>query len=100
MALAQLIVNAVVALTIAFVGLYVANSFRIQARIKLIELRIEAYRKLFEITEPASPTRLGRPDSLSPEEAKDLGRRIYDWYYTDGNGLLMPDRTRLKLQHV
>lgn len=59
---------------------------------------MEAYRKLFALTEPTSPTRLDRGDSLSPEEAKALGKAIYDWYYENGNGLLMPNRTRLKLQ--
>lgn len=92
--------NAVVALTVAGVGLYIANSFRLQARVRLIELRVEAYRKLFALTEPSSPTRLGRGASLSPEEAKILGKQIYDWYYENGNGLLMPNRTRLVLQEL
>jgi hypothetical protein len=95
MALAQLIVNSVVALVAAGVVLYIANSFRLQTRIKLLEVRVEAYRKLFALTEITSPTRLGRGDSLSPEEAKALGKAIYDWYYENGNGLLnaQPDST-------
>ena len=100
MALAQLLVNAAVALIVAGIGLYIANSYRLQARIRLIELRVEAYRKLFELTEPSSPTRLGRPESLSPDEARELGKKIYDWYYDNGNGLLMPNSTRLMLQEV
>lgn len=100
MAVAQLIVNAVVALIVAGAGLYIANSFRLQTRIKLLEVRVEAYRKLFSLTEITSPTRLGRDESLSPEEAKTLGKAIYDWYYENGNGLLMPNRTRLILQSL
>ena len=95
MALAQLILNAVVTLIIAGLGLYIANSFRLQARVKLLEVRVEAYRKLFALTEITSPTRLGRSESLSTEEAKALGKAIYDWYYENGNGLLTPNRTRL-----
>lgn len=98
MEFAQLIANAVIALVVSSVGLYLANSFRLQTRIKLLEFRVDAYRKLFALTEITSPTRLGRGESLSPEEAKSLGKEIYDWYYENGNGLLMPDRTRLKLQ--
>lgn len=98
--LAQLITNAVVTLVIGGVGVYIANSFRLQTRIKLLEVRVEAYRKLFALTEITSPTRLGRGESLSPEEAKVLGKAIYDWYYENGNGLLMPDRTRLRLQSL
>jgi len=98
MVLAQLIVNAAIALSIAGVGLYVAHSYRLQTRIRLLEVRVEAYRKLFGLTEITSPTRLGRPESLTDEEARALGKAIYDWYYENGNGLLMPNRTRLMLQ--
>lgn len=100
MALAQLITNTVVALIIGSVGVYIGNSFRLQAQIRLLELRVEAYRQLFALMEIASPTRLGRGESLSPQDAKALGRAIYNWYYENGNGLLMPDRTRLKLQSL
>jgi len=98
MALAQLIVNSAIAFLIAGIGLYAANSYRLQARIRLLEIRVEAYRKLFRLTEATSPTRLGRAESLSEEEARALGKAIYDWYYENGNGLLMPNRTRLMLQ--
>jgi len=33
-------------------------NYRIQTRLKVLELRIDAYRKLFAVTEIASPTRL------------------------------------------
>jgi len=100
MELAQLIVNTFVALVIAAVGWYLANNYRLQTRIKLLELRVGAYRKLFELTEITSPTRMGRGESLSEEEAKHLGQAIYDWYYRDGNGLLMPNSTRQRLQDL
>lgn len=100
MALAQLIVSSAIALIVAGVGLYAANSFRLQTRIRLLEARVEAYRKLFEITEMTSPTRLGRGETLSEDDAKVLGKAIYDWYYENGSGLLMPNRTRLLLQEI
>lgn len=98
MALAQLIVSSAIALVVTGAGLYIANSLRLQTRIKLLEVRVEAYRKLFELTEITSPTRLGRSESLSEQESKELGKAIYAWYYKNGNGLLMPNRTRLMLQ--
>jgi hypothetical protein len=86
-----------VPIAIAGVGWYVASSFRLQARLRILELRVEAYRKLFEATEIASPTRLGRGESLSEKDQKELGRALYDWYCHNGNGLLMPNRTRQRL---
>jgi hypothetical protein len=100
MALAQLIISSIIALIIAAVGWYAGSSYRMQTRIRLLELRVEAYRKLFEATEITSPTRLGRGERLSPEDALKLGRAIYNWYYENGNGLLMPDSTRMHLQDL
>ena len=100
MALAQLIVSSAIALIIAGAGWYAASSYRMQTRIKLLELRVEAYRRLFEITEVASPTRLDRSEQLSREEAAKLGRSLYNWYYENGNGLLMPNSTRIHLQNL
>jgi hypothetical protein len=94
----QLVTNAAVALTIAFVGWHLSSNYRIQARTRLLELRVDAYRQLFAVTEAASPTRLGRGEALQPEEGKKLGRAIYSWYYENGNGLLMPNSTRVQLQ--
>ena len=100
MALAQLIVSSTIALVIAGTGWYIASSYRMQTRIRLLEPRVEVYRKLFEITEVTSATRLGRGEQLTREEATRLGRAIYDWYYQNGNGLLMPNSTRTHLQDL
>ena len=72
MVVAQLIVQSVIALIIAGTGWYIATNLRLQTRVKLLELRVEAYRKLFEVTEVASPTRLGRGERLTEEEAHAL----------------------------
>lgn len=98
MEIAQLVVSSAITLVIAAVGIYIGNNYRMQTRIKLLELRVHAYRSLFELTEVASPTRLGRAESLTEEERRTLGRAIYDWFYRDGNGLLMPNSTRVHLQ--
>lgn len=99
-ALAQLFVNAFVLLVIAGVGWYFANNYRLQTRMKLLELRVEAYRSLFELTEISSPTRRGRGECLSKAEAAELGSAIYGWYYMNGNGLLIPNSTRKLLQNL
>lgn len=80
------------------VGAYFSYNYRVQTRLRVLELRIDAYRKLFEVTETASPTRLGRGAQLSEEDARKLGREIYNWYFENGHGLLMPNRTRQHLQ--
>ena len=79
------------------IGVYFSYNYRIQTRLKVLELRVEAYRKLFAITEIASPGRRGRGPGLSKEETWKLGGEIHKWYYDNGNGILMPNRTR---QHL
>jgi hypothetical protein len=100
MQIAQLIVSSIMTVVVAALGWHFIASYRILTRIKLLETRVQAYRKLFEITEPTSPTRLGRGEALDPEDARRLGRMIYEWYYKDGNGLLMPNSTRVYLQSL
>ena len=94
---AELVLQVLATLVVAGIGAYFSYNYRIQTRIKVLELRIDAYRKLFAATEVASPTRLRRGAALSEQEAKDLGHAIYSWYYESGNGLLMPNRTRRHL---
>lgn len=95
---AELVLQILATLIIGGIGAYFSYNYRVQTRLKVLELRIEAYRKLFAATEIASPTRLGRGTQLSEEEAKKLGNDIYSWYYENGHGLLMPNRTRQHLQ--
>lgn len=77
------------------IGVYFSYNYRIQTRLKVLELRVEAYRRLFAITEIASPGRRG--PGLSEEEIWKLGDEMHKWYYDNGNGILMPNRTR---QHL
>jgi hypothetical protein len=94
------IVEGFTSIAIFAFGSYFAYNYRLQTKLKLLESRIEAYRSLWALTEPASPTRGDRGESLPPDAAKAMGRAIYDWYYKDGNGLFMPDRTRQHLQKI
>ena len=95
---AEFVLQILTTLIVGGIGAYFSYNYRIQTRLRVLELRIEAYRKLFAATEVASPTRLGRGPQLSEEQAKKLGNDIYLWYYENGHGLLMPNRTRRHLQ--
>jgi hypothetical protein len=89
------IANLIVTSTIALIGLFVANSFRRQRRLKVAELRVEAYRKLWTMMETARPSRL--MDGVGPlteEEAGDLYMRMSHWYYKDGSGMLLTEETK------
>jgi hypothetical protein len=92
MEIAQLVVTSLIAL----VGLYVANSFWRQQRLKVAEKRISAYRALWQVMEVSRLTRLyeagGGP--MKPAEAADLFKKMIHWYYASGNGMLFTQKTK------
>ena len=93
MEIAQLVVTSVIAL----VGLYAANGFRRQQRLKVADKRISAYRALWEVMEPARMTRLseeGWQRAITPSEAVDLRDKMINWYYAGGNGILLTQTTK------
>jgi hypothetical protein len=82
---------------ITLIGLYLAYSFHRQQRLKIAEQRIEAYRKLWSLMEPARPSRLDHPESagsLSVAEARELYDRATAWYFEGGNGMMLTAQTR------
>jgi len=82
---------------VAIIGLYFANNYRRQARVQLAEARRAAYAKLWEITGLAAPTRLdneGWNGALSEDERTKLYECMTDWYYRNGNGMLLDTATR------
>jgi hypothetical protein len=93
MEIAQLVVTSVIAL----VGLYAANGFRRQQRLKVADTRISAYRALWEVMEPARLTRFseeGWQSAITPSEAVDLRDNMINWYYAGGNGILLTQTTK------
>jgi hypothetical protein len=88
-------VGIAVTAVLTLVGLYFANSLRLRTRAEIekgvAEKRFEAYAKLWAHTKVASPMR-GSP--LTETERKDLYRALTDWYYDDGNGMLLTEQTR------
>jgi hypothetical protein len=80
---------------IAVVGLYLANGYRRQSRVRLAEARRSAYAQLWEKTMLAAPTRLeGAEGALRLEERTRLHQDLTNWYYRNGNGMLLDNRTR------
>jgi hypothetical protein len=78
-------------------GLYFANNLRQQTRFRLADARRDAYAKLWELTKIATPTRLdllGWEGTLKKNEREQLYRQTTDWYYEDGNGMLLEEPTR------
>ena len=76
-------------------GLYFANSLRHKTRAEVeanvAAKRFDAYARLWVETKVASPMR-GAP--LTADERSDLYKKLTDWYYDDGNGMLLTEQTR------
>jgi hypothetical protein len=88
-------VGIAVTAVLTLVGLYFANSLRLRTRAEIekgvADKRFAAYAKLWAYTKVASPMR-GSP--LTENERADLYTALTDWYYDDGNGMLLTEQTR------
>jgi hypothetical protein len=89
-------VSIVVTAILGVAGLYLGNSYRRRAQVELAEARRTSYSKLWEITKTAAPTRLrpGGAGLLTRDEREKLFTQMTDWYYDDGNGMLLAAKTR------
>jgi hypothetical protein len=79
------------------VGAWLAHSYRRRMRFELAEARRVAYSELWEITGLAAPTRLdlrGISGCLTSSERQTLYQAMTDWYYRNGNGMLLESTTR------
>jgi hypothetical protein len=84
-------------IALGLIGLYLAHGYRRQARLRLAEVRRSAYALLWEETGLAAPTRLegaGAEGTLSASERQRLYQRLTNWYYRDGNGMLLEQASR------
>ena len=81
---------------LAIVGLYFAHSYSRQLRLNLAKDRLAAYRRLWELTETASPSRLGtnKPPLKDLESRRCLYKEVTHWYYECGNGMLLTSDSR------
>jgi hypothetical protein len=90
---ARLVVESIIGL----LGLYLVHSFRRQQRLRIADLRIPAYQRLWELMKVAAPSRVTDSTgagSLAPEEARELHHSLWDWYWQNGNGMFLTDETQ------
>jgi hypothetical protein len=83
---------------IAIIGLYLTHSLRRQQRLRVAEKRLDSYRDLWGLMAVARPTRLTEADRKGPltrKEAKDLYDDTTEWYFGNGNGMLLMDPTKM-----
>ena len=72
------------------------NRLELEYDISLREKRTKAYEKLWELLWVQSPKE--HPKYYTEEKLKKWEKDLRDWYYTDGNGMLLSERNQ-KLYH-
>ena len=72
----------------------VVHNVRREMQVKILEPQLEAYRKLWELTEAASPS---LTQELSPDERSVLENSLRGWYYAAGNGIFLSKESRALL---
>jgi hypothetical protein len=93
---ATAIVDLILKLAIALVGIYFAHSLSRQIALRVSERRLGAYAALWAITGVASPERLKKEGAgpLKSLERQRLHDELAMWYYSEGNGMLLANGTR------
>jgi len=76
---------------VGLAGLWLAQSYRRQVRLKLAERQVDAYTRLWTLTAPASPE---RTCPLSPDDLRTLREGMSRWYFVDGDGIFASAATR------
>lgn len=88
---------ALLAVAATLIGVWFANNYQRQMKIKLADGRRQAYARLWAVTGLAAPTRLFALEQDGPltlKERQDLHEAMTDWYYDEGNGMLLARGTR------
>src|SRR5262245_30192179 len=73
-------------LFLGLVGLWFANSYRRRVKIQLVERQLDAYVRLWRITETVNPD---RTMPFEASERSDLYQRLVKWYFEDGDGVFL-----------
>jgi hypothetical protein len=76
---------------LGLVGLWLAQNYRRQVRLKLAERQVDAYTRLWTLTAPASPE---RTTPLARDELLALREEMSRWYFDDGDGIFASTATR------
>lgn len=85
------------ALFIGVVGLWVAHSYRRQVKVKLAERLADSYSALWELTRAASTN---RRNLQAAEDRAEMDQLMESWYFDNGNGLLMSKPSRILFFHI
>lgn len=90
--------NLIITGILSAVGLYLAHNIQRQVALRVAEKRMDAYAKMWSKMDIASPTRIAEwkqvKEPLSSAEREKLFNELVEWYYKDGNGMLLGDGTR------
>jgi hypothetical protein len=87
---------AIMGAMIRVVGGYLAYIHRRLIKLHVAEKRFAPYMALWTRVEPSTPLRLTecRSEPASREERENLFNEFTAWYYENGNGMFLGDRTR------
>jgi hypothetical protein len=88
--------NIIVTLILGLIGFYLAHSYRRKIALSVAEKRLAAYSALWSRMNIASPVRLSNwtDKPLTLEEREQLFNEFTQWYYENGNGMLLGGGTR------
>jgi hypothetical protein len=76
------------------VGLFLANNFRRQLQLKMVDRRAEAYGRLWALMRVAGPWRVETGQGLMDKtERWNLYHGMSSWYFS-GDGMLLEEKTR------
>lgn len=93
-------IQILVTLFLGGVGIYFAHNYIRHLKMKTIENKIVAYKRLWSILKMSSPMRkkdwhFGKYTGLlTLEERQSLYKKMSSWYYDDGNGIFLGDSAR------
>lgn len=79
------------AILLGLVGLWLANNYRRQIRLKLAERQVDSYIRLWRLTALATPD---RTEPLDHVERQKLYDEMVRWYFEDGDGIFASAATR------
>lgn len=90
------IADVIVTLTVGVIGAYLAHSYRRNQALNVAEKRLTAYSALWNRMNSPSPVRLAEwiDKPLTQCEREKLFQEFTEWYYENGNGMLLGGRTR------
>lgn len=90
------IAGVVVTFVLGVAGLFISASWYRDRQLRIAEERLSSYRRLWTLTQVASPTRVepGGQGPLTRDEAGTLHGKLTSWYYEEGQGMLLTLATR------